>query len=845
MLRRSTLREIKSSFGRFAAIMAIIALGVGFFAGVRITTPILIHTVNEYYQAYSFYDLRIMSSIGWEAEDVAAFAAMPGVRAAEGTRSVDAIFETDGAGEETENTGFILRIHTLPEQINMLQLREGRLPEAPGECVLDASVFGSGQYGLSIGSRIILSEDNKASTRDDLEHTSYTVVGFADSALYINFERGTTNIGSGQITGFLYVLPEDLEDDIYSEIMLRLDVDAPIFSDAYEDYMDACKPVFEDLAEEQVQRRYERMYDDTDVMVGFARMANVLLQLDELEQVEDLADPEVYVLGRETNIAYTCFESDSRIVEQIARVFPVFFIMVAALVCVTTMGRMVEEQRGMIGVLKALGYSEMQILGRYLAYAGSAAALGCVLGYGIGVILFPWVIWNAYRMMYSEIPLRYLWNTPLAVVSVVVSLACSMGAAWATCRVELSETAAMLMRPRAPKAGKRVFLEYIPFIWRRLPFLLKVSIRNIFRYKGRLLMMILGISGCTALLLTGFGIRDSISDFADIQYGEIQFMDAEVMFRTGNEGEEAPAAVLEALAQEAEQYLLLHEASWDLVTEDQVKSINLMAPQSYDEIASFMAFHTMSGEALPPPGLHEALISNSIAERYDVKKGDIITLRDEDMREVRLLVSGVFENLVYHYVFIRPETLETQLSDSMQNNAAYVIFPEGADEYAQAAAISDVAEVRNVTVFGQLRVRLSNMMRSLDLVVLVVILCAAGLAFIVLYNLTNINITERLREIATIKVLGFFPKETSRYVFRENTFLTGLGVIVGLLLGIGLHRFVMHEIVVDMVSFRARILPMSFLYSVVLTFVFNAVVDVVMGRKLEAINMAESLKSVE
>ena len=844
ILTLTTLREIRASFGRFASIMAIIALGVGFFAGVRITTPVMVHTVEEYYREQGFHDLRVLSTIGWEDEDVEAFEKLPGVIQAAGSVSLDMVFDMEGdpAGEGDALTGQVLKLHTIPDEgMDSIILKGGRMPVRTGECLLDHAVFSDDCIGMTIGA----GDENKSENMDRLSHREYTVVGTADSPLYINFERGTTSIGNGQIKGFMYVLPSELKDGIYTEIDLRMDVDEPLYSDEYDDAIDGYVKALEDAAEIQARRRYERIYDDTDVTVGFARMANVLLQMEELDRIDALTDPETYVLGRETNIAYVCFESDSRIVSQIARVFPVFFILVAALVCTTTMGRMVEQERGMIGTLKALGYSGPRILMRYMTYSGSAAILGCVVGYAVGTILFPWVIWQAYQMMYQDITLQFIWDTPLALISLAVSLLCSMGATWATCRVELSETAAMLMRPRAPKAGKRVFLERIPALWRRIRFLHKVSIRNIFRYKGRLLMMVMGISGCTALLLTGFGIRDTIADFADIQYGEIQFMDAELTFKSDASGQ-VPESVTSALEAESGGYLLLHEASWDLLYDrDRVKSISLVAPDSYEDISRFMDFHDLSGDPIAPPGLNEALVSNSISERYGVRVGDVMTLRDEDMRELHLRVSGVFENLVYNYVFVDYATLPGQLGEEVELNGAYVLFPEGEDQYMHAAALSDPDEVRNVTILEDLRERLSNMMKSLDLVVLVVILSAAGLAFIVLYDLTNINITERLREIATIKVLGFFRRETSQYVLRENAVLTGLGIAVGLGLGVLLHRFVIHEIVVDMVSFKARILPMSFIYSIVLTFVFDFAVGLVMGRKLDEIDMAESLKSVE
>jgi len=549
------------------------------------------------------------------------------------------------------------------------------------------------------------------------------------------------------------------------------------------------------------------------------------------------------VLGRNTNIGYACFESDSEIVAQVARIFPIFFILVAALVCMTTMSRMVEEQRTETGVLKALGYSEASIMGKFMFYSGLAAVIGCVLGFAVGTVLFPRVIWMTYELMYLNLPMRYLFDKKMAAAALAASLLCSIGTTWISCRVELRETAAQLMRPRSPKAGKRVLLEYIPFIWEKLKFLHKVSIRNIFRYKKRFFMMIIGISGCTALLVTGFGIKDSIAGFAEVQYDTIQTADAQAGFKTENG--DIPENVRELLAEDADGYLPMYTGSWDLLYGKKVKSITLNAPEDYSDFGKYFDLHTESGETVSPPQEGEAVVSHSVSERYNVKKGDEIVLRNEDMKELHLKVTGVFENHVYNYVFTTFGTLEKQLGTSQELNSAYIDFPSDADVREAAKELSRNSSVTVVTQFQDLKVRLSKMMSSLDYIVLIVIVSAAGLAFVVIYNLTNINITERVREIATIKVLGFFRRETSAYVLRENIALTAIGTAVGLVLGIFVHRFVMAQIVVDMVEFSVRIKPESFVYSAVLTFLFNFIIDLFMEIKLERINMAESLKSVE
>ena len=891
-VRKNALREIRGTFGRFFAIMAIIALGVGFFTGVRIVTPAMVNTVKEFLDENQFYDYRLLSSIGWVEEDVEDFKSRPEVRCAEGSYTLDIL--TAGSRE------YVLRAHSLTDNINGIRLKEGRLPQNENECVIENGKF-------KIGGTITLSEDNSDSVKNALKSDKFTIVGSADSSMYINFERGTTSVGNGEISAFVYLPKEAFDLDVYTEVYVRFAQDFEIYSDEYETFMEGRDKQWEDYCRERADLRFDRLYSEADDKLSDGRAeleknradgqekldkaksdldsgkAQLDEQLAQLEQIKDIAPdqysagmeqynaayadyekgladyesskadfdkqiadaeaelkkgesdlnslkkPDIYVLDRNTNIGYACFESDSEIVAQVARVFPIFFILVAALVCMTIMSRMVEEQRTQIGVFKALGYSEGTVI--------------CVLGYSLGTYIFPKIIWKTYTIMYIHLPIGYLFDKQLALIALAVSLICSVGVTWFSCRVELSETAASLMRPKAPKAGRRVLLEYVTPVWKRLKFLQKVSIRNIFRYKKRLFMMILGIGGCTALLVTGFGLKDSIAGFAETQYSEIQVADASANLR--NVGDVLPEELTNVLNENTEDYTLLYTGAWDLLYGKKVKSVTVNAADSFENMEKYFDLHTVKGEKLTPPAEGEAIVSHSIAERYGIKKGSMMKLRDENMRELNVKVTGVFENHVYNVVFLGRETMEKQLGESVPVNYAFLNFKEGADTYKTTAALSKNGNITAVMVFADLKERLSKMMSSLDYIVLIVIVCAAGLAFIVLYSLTNINITERVREIATIKVLGFFRHETSSYVLRENLALTAFGTVVGLGVGILLHAFVMAQIRVDLVDFSVRILPKSFLFSTLLTFLFNFIVDLFMVLKLERINMAESLKSIE
>ena len=905
-VRKNALREIRSTFGRFFAIMAIIALGVGFFTGVRIVTPAMVKTVDKFLDDNQLYDYRLLSSIGWEEDDVDDFRSRPEVRYAEGSYTLDIL--TAGSSE------YVLRAHSLTDNINGIRLTAGRMPQNENECIIEDGKF-------TIGGTIALAEDNSDTVKNALKSHTFTIVGSADSSMYINFERGTTSVGNGEVKAFVYLPKEAFDLEVYTEVYVRFNQDYEIYSDEYDTFMDGRDKQWEGFARERTDIRFDRLYSEaedklsdgreeleknradgqekldkakTDLDSGKAQLDEQLAQLEQIRDIapqqysagmeqynaayadyeKGLADyesskadfdkqisdaeaelkkgendlaalkkPDIYVLDRNTNIGYACFESDSDIVAQVARVFPIFFILVAALVCMTIMSRMVEEQRTQIGVFKALGYSEGTVMGKFIFYSGLAAMIGCVLGYSLGTYIFPKIIWKTYTLMYLELPIDYMFDSRLALIALAVSLICSVGVTWFSCRVELSETAASLMKPKAPKAGKRVLLEYVTPVWKRLKFLHKVSIRNIFRYKKRLFMMILGIGGCTALLVTGFGIKDSIAGFADMQYDEIQVADASANLR--NIGTEFPEGLADVLSENTQDYTLLYTGAWDLLYGKKVKSVTVNAADSFDGMEKYFDLHSVNGEKLAPPAEGEAIVSHSIAERYGIKKGSMMKLRDENMRELNVKVTGVFENHVYNVVFLSKSTMEQQLGEPVSVNYAFLNFKEGADNYKTTAALSKNGNITAVMIFDDLKERLGKMMSSLDYIVLIVIICAAGLAFIVLYSLTNINITERVREIATIKVLGFFRHETSAYVLRENLALTAFGTVVGLGAGVLLHAFVMAQIRVDLVDFSVRILPKSFLWSALLTFLFNFIVDLFMVFKLERINMAESLKSIE
>lgn len=598
----------------------------------------------------------------------------------------------------------------------------------------------------------------------------------------------------------------------------------------------------QELAEGRIAYEDGLKKADEEFADAWAELSSAKKELDEGRQTIDAMDlPDVYVLGRNTNVGYMALDSNSDIVEGVSTVFPAFFLLIAALVCITTMTRMVEEERTQIGTLKALGYSNSKIIGKYMAYAGSAAIIGCGVGVFVGSVAFPLILWEAYQIIIflgDYYVLQIDW--PLCLLVVGVYTAVTLAVTWFSCRISLREVPAELIRPKPPTSGKSIFLERLSF-WNRLSFLNKVMLRNIFRYRQRLLMMLVGIGGCTALLLTGFGIRDSIGDLADYQFGEITLYDISVRFDHDMTAQEQQV-FRDSLVSGVEDLTFFHQSSVELSYEDRVSDVNFIVAD--DSLGRFLDFHT-GKTALASPGPGEALVSVGVAERMGIHAGDMIVVRDPDMRTLLLRVTGLFDNYVHNYVVTNPKTLLDQWDVSAEMQMACIkVSPDG-DVRQVGVAAGQQDYVMNVSVNQDDRAQVKKMLEALDLVVVTVVICATMLAAIVLYNLTNINITERLREIATIKVLGFRAGETAAYVFKENLLLSVMGAILGLGGGILLLEFVMSKIQVDMVWMSARLLPISFVWAVVITLIATLLVDLMLYFRLERINMAEALKSVE
>lgn len=1062
MLRKSTFREIRTSLTRYLAIFAIVALGVGFFSGLKDCKASMVSTARHYLDRTNFYDYQILSSYGADDDSVALAEKWKNVSGAEGSVQID-VMARSGDGDSRA-----LKAISLPQKINTLNVVKGRLPQSINECVIDD--YSITDDGYKVGDRIEITDENDKDKLGNFNSREFEIVGTVNTPIYLDYQRGSTDIGNGALDTFFFIDRDAFDVDYYTNLYITLDGDEESLTEESEDRLRAEEDNMEALAEavtdgrretarkdaqeeldekrqeyEDNLAKYEKEKKDAEDQIAAAKdkiekgerliksnrkkakkgkslasstlkelqaqlkdveggiavlssekkkaedglakaksgreqaeagkaqleksigeleqaaqadpahaeqykaqIAEIQAQLAGVEQqiaaidgqigeinagiaaidakmaeaeagkaqleggiakakqgisdaesglkkinksekelennkqklrdeeskaesefakarkelddakdkldeaqekIDDMDIGNSYALSRKENAGYSSFDSNSSIVSNIAKIFPVFFFLIAALVCMTTMTRMVDEQRTQIGILKALGYSNAQIVGKYMFYSGSAAFMGAVTGFFVGCKVFPAAIWTAYTMMYDfSSSVEYVIDYRLGLISLAAALLCSMGSTWVSIAADFKVAPADLIRPKTPPAGKRILLERITPLWNRISFLYKVSIRNIFRDKKRFLMMVIGVSGCTALLIAGIGIKATISKVADYQFDEISLYDVTTLF-SKNMNADRQADFMEEIRDSAdisdEEVRFLHRGEVTMVIGDKTVDVSCIATDG-EGFGEFMDLHT-GDEPIPFPGQGEIVIVQKTAHDFGLKAGDEVTLR-EGYREMNVKITGVADNYVYDSLFMSPETYREGFGKEPDIKAAYINLKEGTDEDAVRSVAAAAAGYENTAAVQtniDVRENVAKMMKSLDYVVYVVILSAALLAFIVLYNLTNINITERIREIATIKVLGFYQIEVSQYVFRENLFLTAVAALVGIPMGKWLLKFVIDNIVVSMIYFAPRHGPYDIPIAVALTFVFAFLVNLAMQRRLRNVSMTESLKSVE
>ena len=829
---KNLLREIKRTFTKFLSIFAICALGVAFFAGIRATSPDMKEAGDRLYNTYNLSDISVISTSGLTADNIRDLESIEGIQAVRASLFVDAMAR--GTGEKEKN----LRLYSMPiklkseyaplidlipdygidtspeYEMNGVEIVSGRMPLNDTETALDYTLEGS--LVKQLGDEITLTTSGGTVT--------LRVVGFIRSPMYISmFERGTSSIGNGTSDGFAYA-----SGNAISSLGTKL----PVMSllNTYYTRADIVISGKEGLS--AYSDEYEALVNEVT------------------DRIEDYASTQSgtwYIQDRSGNPGYSDYSENTDRIAAVGDVFPLIFFIVAALVCLTTMTRMVEEQRIEMGTMKALGYGGWQIAMKYAVYAMSACISGGVVGAIIGFKLFPYVIMKGYSIMYYLGKLETPYRADIAFMAIAAMAVCTAAATFSACYASLKEVPATLMRPKAPKAGRRVLLEKIPFIWKKLSFTSKVTVRNLFRYKKRFFMSVIGIAGSGALLVTAFGLNDSIFGIIEKQFGDIWQMDVQAYVY-----EAMPLADMQELLgknpanDDFDSVMFCLDSQMECKNGGRSQSgVHLLGVESAGSMAGRINLH--NGGA--PVTLDDSgvVVTAKLAETLSIKAGDEINMRtggeDHLMR-----VIGVADNYVYHYVYITAAYYETMFGKAMQYNGFMGNLKDGlTDETMDAMSTQLLSDSRMYTVrtIGSIYASVWDSLSILNYVVLVLILGSGMLTFVVMLNLTNINIGERMRELATLRVLGFYDKEMYAYIFRENNALSVIGAFVGLLFGKIMHLFVIRTCEVDMVMFVRSAKPLSYVYAFALTIVFSLIVNLLMRPKVRAIDMVESLKSAE
>lgn len=893
------IREIKGSLGRFFAIMAIVAIGVAFFAGITASSNDMKHSSDSYYDEYNMNDIRILSSIGLTADDMDAISKVDGVKAVYGANTQDVLVNYDGK----ENVAHVSSVPVGKSSdddsyINRLRIKEGRLPENDKECVVK---YEDTRKSMQIGDVITFKSGTEDDISDTFKDSEYTVVGIVYSPCYVSYDLGSSGIGNGHISYCIYVPDDELKNDYYTEGYVIIDgaKELDAYSDEYktmmDKYTDDIKGISKDRLDirkqnikdeyakakeekreeilgtirqnvvDSITKQYETYYPGMDVSAMIEPYVtpayekavlqfdfeSVYAEYDKMmeETLADSDDWEWYVLTRESSYSFRDYESSANRMKAIATVFPLFFIIVAGLVCLTTMTRMVEEQRGLIGTYKALGYGKGTIALKYVSYALAASLVGGIIGCIIGLRLFPYIIYDSWNIIYQLPSITYASHTLLSVVAVLSLVLVTLIATLYSCYYELSEEPSVLMRPKAPKSGKKILLEHT-FIWKHMSFTRKVTMRNIFLYKKRFFMTVIGIAGCGALITAGFGIKDSVQSIIDNQYGQIIHYDDILVFNN-NADTESIKNVADNIAKDEYykdslmDYAYTSDVKVSGESDDYSTEITVVSnEQDYKDFVTFRSRKDKSELELTDSGV---IITEKLAKDLSVKAGDTILIQDDNNKQVSVNVTGVMEMYINNYIFMTSDYFNQVFGYTPDNNRILGKLT-GDDETVQAAIgdryLTD-SSVKSLTFVKANISRFENMIQSLDLVTWVLIISAGMLAFVVLYNLTNVNISERIREIATIKVLGFYDTEVGEYVYRENIILTLIGGVFGLLLGVALHSYIMTTIELDGVMFGTKINISSFLISYGITILFSLLINLIMYPSLKKIPMVESLKSVE
>lgn len=907
-LRKDFYVQIKKTISRFISILLIVALGSAFYAGIRSTEPDMRLSADKMYDNEALMDIRIMSTLGLTEDDVNTLLSLDSVDDAVGSYSEDVIAVQDEKECVVKVLAYTDSVNVVQIQEGRLPESEDeciidtQFAESGYEI---GSTINFGSDNLSqedftiVGtftSSYYLTRDRETTSIGNGDVEGIAVVCPDIFALDYYTDIYVLVSGAGDLVSYtdeyndcIQAAVDDIENNamdicIESRYNSIIDEANAEIEDAqeeldeavaeYEDGVSALDDAKAQLAQSVDELAAARQLlgeNDVRIFEMEQELAAAKVQIEENEakldsakqeiddaradidearaEVEDIERPEWYVLDRSYIQSYAGYGQDAEKIGNIGRVVPAIFFIVAAMVSLNTMTRMVNEDRTKIGTLKALGYSNLPISLIYIVYGFLATIIGAVAGGIAGSKILPYIIMDAYKLMYLNLTVIVQQIHVLHFsVSVGASIISVIGATLLACIRTFKASPAELMRPESPKQGRRVLLERVTFIWKRLNFQKKSTVRNLFRYKKRLFMTLFGISGCMALMVLGFGLKDSINYLSDVQYVDIVKYDATVSLNDDAEDGDIDSALeLISRTDGVEEYMRISRISTDICVDDTEVTGYVMVPEYPEDIDNYVHLANRVGGGEYTLNESGAVISEKLSKLLDVNIGDTIYIIDGDADRYAVTISGIFENYVYHYVYLTPALYEELYGEVPKYNTVIINGDDGLKENKEEISTSFLknSAVSSVTFISDTWESFNDMLGSLDIIIIVLVVSAGLLAFVVLFNLNNINIAERRRELATLKVLGFYDGEVSAYIYRENMLITLIGIIIGVALGAILHKFIIASTEIDIMMFGRQVKAMSFVYSALLTLAFAVIINFVMHFKLKDIDMASSLKSVE
>ena len=815
----SSFRKIKNNFKRFLSLLCMALLGVGFYAGIQAASPDMLDTLDSYLDTQNVYDIEIVSTLGLAENDLEEIRKIEGVDVAQGTYSKDAIMKTDK--EE-----YVVKMIGINENINKVSLIEGNLPNENNEIVVENDFLQ--ENDLKIGDIINFEGDEQ----------EYKIVGTVESPLYFGISRGTTTLGKGQIDYYIYAKEDIFNQEYYNNIYLTVK-NAKEITTSENEYEELVENTINKIEEIQTDREEQRFNDVYGEYIQSLELQNIPVDR------ESLPSSTWYIFDRTNNQAYSDFIDATEGVSKIGDVFPVIFYIIAILISLISMMRMVEEDRQELGTLKALGFGNFKIILKYIIFSILATIIGGLIGMAIGFKLLPNIIWEIYTMLFTVPNFVAEFNLEYGLIGLIIGVICICGSSILVACRQLKQMPSVLMRPKSPKMGKKILLEKWKFFWSKLNFSNKIVVRNLFRYKMRAIVTVIGISGCTALILAGFGLKDSISNIVTFQFENVLKYD-ELISLNSNTDIESLINSLQENEDVVDQVTARMETT-RIYNNDKDYEVTLTIANNIEELENVISLNDVDNEYQKIELKDdEVVLSEKLATLLEVEKGDNVTFRNEDGKEYALKVTAIAENYINNYVYMTKDTYENVFSPYETN----VIFLKIADLTAEEEDelrkdILNNASVSSIVSSENTVSTVSDMMGSLDAVVVILVVASAILAFVVMYNLSNINISERQREIATLKVLGFYDNEVDNYITKENMILAFFGIILGLIVGVYLSHFIITTCETDTLMFVRQVNPLSFVYSATITIAFTLIVNLINHINLKKINMIDSLKSVE